>query len=60
MPGFYPIEFDGFRNQAGLHITCAEQASATVLITMEDTPEKHYEPPQRYNFHTNRKPCCMV
>jgi len=47
MPGFYPIEFDGFRNQTVLHITCAERAGATVLIATDDAPEKHYEPPQR-------------
>jgi len=60
MPDFKPVEFDGFGNLPRLHITCAEHAGATVLITTEDAPEKHYEPPQRYNSHTNHKPCCMV
>lgn len=42
MPGFYPIEFDGFRNRTGLYIACAERAGATVLIVTEDAPEKNY------------------
>jgi hypothetical protein len=47
LPGFYPIEFDGFRNRTGLYIACAERAGATVLIAMDDAPEKQYESPQR-------------
>ena len=50
----------GVKALDALHIACAERAGATVLITTDDAIEKDYEPPQRYNPHTNCEPCCVV